>query len=96
MDHTPTTTLTLTITLPAKIAERLQAMAQEQQRSLTEIVQDILEAAFADDEDEWEEDSDEQILADLRETLENFQTGRTRDIRDIMADIEQEQKLKNS
>lgn len=88
MDHTATTTLTLTLTLPTALIEQLEATAKEQKRPLSKIMQDALETALVEADDDWE-DSDEQILADLRESLENFKAGRTRNIRDIMADIRQ-------
>ncbi|NJR12681.1 hypothetical protein HC776_02065 [bacterium] len=62
--------ITLTITLSAEAAARLQALAEEQHRPLKDVAQEILETALQDDLDEREEDTpDEEIEASLRRLL---------------------------
>jgi len=92
------TTNTLTLKLTPEMAKRLEEMAQAQQRSLIEVAQETFESAvLSDDEDdeEWEEDSNEDILAGLRESLEDMKAGRMRDAREVIEEIRQAQKLKN-
>ncbi len=89
---------TLTLKLTPEMAKRLEEMAQAQQRSLIEVAQETFESAvLSDDEDdeEWEEDSNEDILAGLRESLEDMKAGRMRDAREVIEEIRQAQKLKN-
>ncbi len=82
---------TLTITLPKTLIERLKKEAEAQQRALDTVVEDVIEAYLTEDED-WEEDSDEKILADLRESLEDMKAGRMRPIEELFAEIREARK----
>ncbi len=77
---------TLTITLPKMLIERLKKEAEAQQRPLDTVVEDVIEAYLTEDED-WEEDSDEQILADLRESLQQAKRGEWLDFDEVMAEM---------
>ena len=79
--------VTLTVTLSAEAVKRLEEMAQEQQRPLIEFVQDTLESVALEDDEEWEEDSDQQILSDLRESLQEAKRGEWLDARQVLAEL---------
>lgn len=87
----------VTLELPAEIMKRFEERAQEEHRPLIDLLRERLVSTFDEDEDdvEWEEDSNEKILADLRESLEDMKAGRMRDAREVIEEIRQELKLKN-
>jgi predicted transcriptional regulator len=79
--------VTLTVQLSAEAVKRLEEMAQEQRRPLIEFVQDTLESVALDDEDY--EDSDEQILSDLRESLQEAKRGEWLNFDDVLTELKQ-------
>src|SRR5688500_1024947 len=82
---------TVTLKLSPEIAKRLEEMAQAQQRSLIDIAQETFETAVlnsnVEDDEEWEEDSDEKILADLKESLQQASRGEWLDAREVLAEL---------
>ena len=84
------TPVTLTVQLSAEAVKRLEEMAQEQHRPLIEFVQETLESVALDDDEDDYEDSDEEILAGLRESLEDMKAGRMRPIQELFDEIRKE------
>jgi predicted transcriptional regulator len=85
--HTPDT---VTLKLSPELAKRLEEMAREQQRPLIDIAQETFENALLntdlDDEEDYE-DSDEEILAALRESLEEAKRGEWLDFDEVLAEM---------
>lgn len=92
-----TAPVTLTITLSAEAAERLQTLAQAQNRPLEALVEEVMETYLDDedeDEDEWEETPDEEILRGLRASLEDVKAGRLLDADDALATLRKNMAVK--
>jgi predicted transcriptional regulator len=90
--HTPDT---VTLKLSPELAKRLEEMAREQQRPLIDIAQETFENAVLNtdlDNEEDYEDSDEEILAGLRESLEDMKAGRMRPIEELFDEIREARK----
>jgi predicted transcriptional regulator len=78
---------------------RLQAAADKQQAPINTLIQAAIEAYLmdAEDDDDMEDTPKEQILAELREALEDVKAGRVYPAREAIAQIrrelEEEQKI---
>jgi predicted transcriptional regulator len=81
--HTPDT---VTLKLSPELAKRLEEMAREQQRPLIDIAQETFENALLNT-DLDDEDSDEEILAALRESLEEAKRGEWLDFDEVLAEM---------
>jgi cell division protein FtsX len=68
----------LMLDLPETLMTQLQAAADKQQTPINTLIQAAIEAYLmdAEDDDDMEDTPKEQILADLREALEDVKAGR--------------------
>ncbi len=84
----------ITIELPDTLIAQLQAAAQQQQTQVSTLVQEAVEDYLTDDTDddepEYEDTPDEEILAGLREALEDVKAGRLYPVREAIAEIRRE------
>lgn len=85
-----TNPIIFTLTMPSDVVERLQALADQKQISLSGVLQDALDS-YLENQEEWEEDSDEEILSGLRESLQDLKAGRLIDASDVLEEIRQAQ-----
>jgi len=83
--------ITVTLELPAEIMKRFEERAQEERRPLVDLLRERLVSTF-DGDDEMEDTPDEEILADLRQSLEEFRTGQTRPIEELFDEIRESRK----
>jgi predicted transcriptional regulator len=69
------TTIELEQILPPELYEQLQAEAQRQQVSLSEVVREAIEDYLMVEDEEYEDTPDEKILADFRQGWHEAMTG---------------------
>lgn len=84
---------TLTIELPESLIAQLEAEAHKQQTQVSTLIKEALEDYFAEDgedDEEMEDTPKEQILAGLREALEDVKAGRIRPAEEVMQEIRRE------
>jgi predicted transcriptional regulator len=80
----------ITIELPETLMALLQAEAEKQQISVNTLIQDAIMEYLYGEEPEYEDTPDEEILAGLREALEDVKAGRIRPIEELFAEVDAE------
>lgn len=80
--------VTVTLQLPAEIIRHYEEQAEAEQRTLAEVLQETLVSAV--DEEDWEETPDEEILADLRQSLEDLKAGRLIDAHEALKELKKQ------
>jgi predicted transcriptional regulator len=80
----------ITIELSETLMALLQAEAEKQQISVNTLIQDAIMEYLYGEEPEYEDTPDEEILAGLREALEQLKRGEYRPAREAMAEIRRE------
>ena len=83
--------VTLMLQLPTEVVKQLETEADNQKRPVNELIYKAIklymEALNLHDENEMEDTPDEEILADLRQSLREFQTGQTRPIEELFNEV---------
>jgi len=82
----------LTVQLPDDVLARIQDEANRLNVPVEAVVSTVLAQHFTDDDDDYpvEDPTDEQILAMLREGIEQALAGNVRPAREVLDEIERE------
>lgn len=79
----------LVLHLPDEIVTRLQSVAEREQVSLDELVQEAVESYL----DEQEEPTKETLLEDLRQSMRDALAGQTRPADEVLAELRQKHQI---
>lgn len=79
----------ITVMLPVNVVERLQEEAKQEQIQVSDLVREVIEA-YLDDEPEYEDTPDEEILASLKEAFADALDGHTRPAREVLEELRRE------
>lgn len=96
MAETPATTTTTSVefvtTLPKTLIQRLEAEAKRQALSVDALINEAIEIYLdeLEDDEEYEDTPDEEILADFRQAWHDAMTGNVVPAREALAEIRKE------
>jgi hypothetical protein len=83
-------TIDLDTLLSPQLMKDLTTAAAEQKLEVGDIVRDALELYLYQDEEEYEDTPDEEILENLRDSLKAALAGNVRPAREVLAEIQRE------